>query len=86
MPSKQYRQWRRKARNMLVKLKARGCRSTYNLVLNGHDTEVDNLHSWPDQPVGLKRRDIDVLELALHGTLSTALGYGHECEEAGKTW
>jgi hypothetical protein len=61
-------------------------RNTYNLVLDRHDSEVDHLHCRPDQPVGLERRDIDVLELALHGALSTALSHGHEGEEAGKTF
>jgi hypothetical protein len=60
-------------------------RDTYNLVLNGHDAEVHDLHSRPDQPVGLQGRDVDVLELLLHSTLSTTLSDGHESEEAGKT-
>lgn len=63
----------------------RGPRDTYDLVLNGHDAEIDNLHSWPDQPIGLQRRNIDVLEFALHRTLSTTLSDGHESEEARKT-
>lgn len=63
-----------------------GVRTTYNLVLDRHDSEVDHLHSWPDQPVGLECRNVDVLELLLHGALSTALGDGHESEEARETW
>lgn len=58
---------------------------TYNLVLNWHNTEVDNLHSGPDHPVGLQCGNIDVLELALHSTLSTAFGHGHKGEETGET-
>jgi hypothetical protein len=61
-------------------------RNTYNLVLDRHDSEVDNLHCGPDKPVGLQRWDVDVLEFALHSALSSALSNGHECEEAGKTF
>jgi hypothetical protein len=61
-------------------------RNTYNLVLDRHDSEVDNLDCGPDEPVGLQRRDINVLELALHSALSTTLSNGHESEEAGKTF
>lgn len=63
----------------------RGGQATHNLELDGHDPEVDDLHSWPDQEVGLQRRDINVLELALDGALSTTLGDGHVCEECRKT-
>lgn len=59
-----------------------GCGYTYNLELNRHKTEVDDLHSWPDYKVRLQRWDVDVLELARHSALSTAFGNGHEREEA----
>lgn len=58
---------------------------TYNLVLNRHDAEIDNLHCWPNHEVGFQSRDIDVLELALHGALSTTLSNRHESKEAGET-
>jgi hypothetical protein len=59
--------------------------ATYNLELDGHHTEVDDLHSRPNQEVGLEGWNVDILELALHSTPSTALSDGHECEESGKT-
>ena len=60
-------------------------RRTYNLELDGHDPEVDDLDCRPDQEVGLERRNVDVLELALNSALSTTLGKGHVCEEGGET-
>jgi hypothetical protein len=57
----------------------------YDLILNRHDAEVDNLHRRPDQPVGLERRNVDVLKFALHSALPSTLRHGHESEEARKT-
>ena len=53
--------------------------------LNGHDPEIDDLHRRPDQEVGLQRRDVDILELALNSTLSTTLSDSHVCKESRKT-
>jgi hypothetical protein len=61
-------------------------RNTYNLVLNRHNPEVDDLDRGPNDPVGFQRGHVNVLELLLHCALSTALGYSHESEEASKTW
>jgi hypothetical protein len=72
------------ARISIVKMK-RGL-ITYNLELNGHHTEVDDLHSRPNQEVGLQGRNVDVLKLALYSTPSTTFSNGHECEESGETW
>lgn len=58
---------------------------SYNLVLNWHNAEVDHLHSWPHHPVGLERRDVDVLKFTLHCALATALSNCHEREETGQT-
>lgn len=58
---------------------------TYNLVLDRHNAEVDNLNRRPNQPVGLERWHVNVLELALHSALSTSFCHSHECEEASKT-
>jgi hypothetical protein len=59
---------------------------THNLELNGHHTEVDDLHCRPNQEIGFQGGDVDILELALQCTLSTAFSNGHESEESGKTW
>lgn len=59
---------------------------SYNLELDGHEPEVDDLHRGPHQEVGFQRRYVDVLELAGDRTLSAALGNGHESEEARKAW
>lgn len=59
---------------------------THNLKLNGHDSEVDHLHSWPDEVVRLERRHIDVLELLLHGLSAAALCHRHVSEEDRKTY
>lgn len=67
------------------KQRGKGKRGAYNLELNRHDPEVDDLHGRPDQEVGLQRRDVDILELALHCALSAALGDGHVCEEGCQT-
>lgn len=86
MLSKRYRRSRQMAGNIVSKQsQIIGMRKTYNLVLDGHDAEVDNLHRGPNQPVGLKRRNVDVLELALHSALSTTFRHSHECKEASKT-
>ena len=69
---------------LLVEFLVRAWSLTYNLELDGHDPEVDDLHSRPDQEVGLQRRDIDVLEFALHSALSTTLCNCHVCEERSK--
>jgi hypothetical protein len=53
--------------------------------LDRHDAEVDKLYSRPDHVIGLERRHIDVLELALHSTLATTLGNCHEGEEGSQT-
>lgn len=71
--------------DMLVVVIVYSLEGTYDLVLNGHDTEVDNLHRRPDQPVGFERRDVDVLKLALYSALASTLGYRHEGEETRKT-
>jgi hypothetical protein len=59
--------------------------NSYNLVLDRHDAEVDNLHSGPHHPIGLQRRHVDVLEFALHSALPTAFGNGHKSKETRKT-
>lgn len=84
MLSKQYQRWRRKATKLSV-IATQTSQSTHNLILNRHDSEVDDLHRRPDHPVGLQRRDVDILELALYGALATTLSDGHEGEETGKT-
>jgi hypothetical protein len=61
-------------------------KSTYNLELDWHDAEVDQLDCGPDKEVRLERWHVDVLELALNGTLAAALADGHECEEASQTY
>jgi hypothetical protein len=60
--------------------------STYNLELNWHDAEVDQLYCGPDKEVRLECWHVDVLELALDGALAAAFADGHECEEAPQTW
>jgi hypothetical protein len=66
-------------------MKSEQSRDTYNLVLDGHNAEVHDLHRGPNQPVSLQGWNINVLELALHSALSTTLSDGHESEEASKT-
>lgn len=58
---------------------------TYNLELDGHNAEVENLNGRPYDVVCLQSRYVDVLELASHGALSSALSHRHESEEASKT-
>lgn len=58
---------------------------TYQLELHGHQAEVDNLHSRPDDEVGLQRGDVHVTQLAHDGTTATTLGDGHDREEAQQT-
>lgn len=60
--------------------------STYNLILNGHNSEVNDLNRRPNHPVGFQGRNINILEFALHSALPTALSNSHESEEAGKTY
>lgn len=67
------------------RMRAKGSRNTYDLVLDGHDAEVHDLHRRPNQPVGFQGRDVDVLELALHSALSTTFSHSHESEEGSKT-
>ena len=57
----------------------------YNLELNRHHTEVDDLHSRPNQEIGLQGWNVNVLELALYSTLSTAFSDRHEREKSGET-
>lgn len=59
--------------------------STYNLELNGHNAEVDQLHCWPNDEVRFECWHVDVLEFASDGALAAALADGHECEEASQT-
>ena len=58
---------------------------TYNLELNGHDAEVDQLHRRPNDEVRFERRYVDILELTSDGAPATALADSHECEEASQT-
>lgn len=58
---------------------------TYNLELDGHDAEVDQLHCWPNKEVRFKCWHVDILEFASDGTLAAALADSHECEEASQT-
>lgn len=60
-------------------------KETHKLELDGHQTEVDNLHSRPDGIVGLERWDIHVPELVVDGPLATTLGNGHGSVEAHET-
>lgn len=84
MRSRQYRRSRQRAIGMLA-MSQQAEWKTYNLELNRHDPEVDDLHGWPDQKVGLESRHIDVLELALHGALPTTLRNRHVREESRET-
>ena len=58
---------------------------TYNLELNWHDAEVDQLHRGPNNKVRFERRHVHILELASDGAPAAALTDGHECEEAAQT-
>lgn len=58
---------------------------TYDLELNGHDTEVDHLHRGPNDEVRLKSWHVNILELMGNGTPATTFADSHECEEAAKT-
>jgi hypothetical protein len=80
-----YRWWRQRAGAFSIVTHKLRCRCTYNLELDRYQTEVDDLHRWPDQEVGLERWHVDILELARHSALPTAFGNGHECEEARQT-
>jgi hypothetical protein len=73
--------WRKSVRARCVYVD----KSTYDLELDRNETEVNDLHCWPDQEVGFERWDIDVLELARHGAFSTTFRNGHECEKACQT-
>jgi hypothetical protein len=85
MPSKQYQWWIRKAVTCVSCHHLDGDWKTYNLVLDRHDPEVDELDRRPNHVIGLERRNVNVLELALHGALSTTFGNRHECEESRQT-
>jgi hypothetical protein len=54
---------------------------TYDLELDGHDSEVENLHAWPHHKVGLESWNIDVLKLPSNCALATTFGNCHECEK-----
>lgn len=58
----------------------------YDLELNGHDTEVEHLHCWPDDVVRLERWDIYVSELLCNSISSTTFSHRHEGEEGSQTW
>ena len=58
---------------------------TYQLELNRHQAEVDDLDSGPDHKVGLQRRDIHVPQLVVDGSSATTLCNGHHGKEACNT-
>ena len=58
---------------------------TYDLELDGHDSEVENLHAWPHHKVGLESWNIDVLKLPSNCALPTTFGNCHECEKCCQT-
>lgn len=59
--------------------------TTHNLKLDGDDSEVQYLHGRPEQVVGFQRRQIHILKLAKHCTLTTTLCNCHESEKATET-
>lgn len=59
--------------------------STYQLELNRHQTEVDNLHSRPDNIVGLESRNVHVPKLVGHSATTTTLGNCHGGVENSQT-
>jgi hypothetical protein len=85
MPSRQYQRWIRKAVTCVSCHHLSGNWKTYNLVLDWHDPEVDELNRRPNHIIGFERRNVDVLELALHGALSTTFGNRHKREESRQT-
>ena len=59
---------------------------TYNLELDGHNAEVEDLHRRPENEVGLESRQEDVSELAAQRSSSTTLGDSHKSEKACQTY
>lgn len=59
---------------------------TYNLELDGHDSEVEHLHQRPDHIVRLERGNVDFLELGPDCSLATTLCDCHEAEEGRQTY
>lgn len=59
--------------------------TTYDLELNRHKPEIDELNSRPDDKVRLQSRDIDILELLLDLALAATLCDRHKCEEGCQT-
>lgn len=58
---------------------------TYDLELDWHDAEVENLDCRPKNEVGLQCRQVDVTELASQSSSSATLGDRHETEKAHQT-
>lgn len=60
-------------------------KETYDLKLDGDDSKVQDLDSWPQDKVGLKSWDVHIPELANQIPPSTSFSEGHESEESNET-
>jgi hypothetical protein len=59
--------------------------STYQLELNRHQTEVDNLHSRPNNIIGLEGGNVHVPKLVGHSATTTTLSNCHGSVENSQT-
>lgn len=55
---------------------------TYQLELNGHQTEIDNLHQRPNHEVGFQGWDIHISQLVGNSSSSASFSNGHDGKEA----
>lgn len=86
MLSRQYQLSTRKAIKTLAICQRQSCASsTYQLELNRHQTEVDNLHSRPHNIVGLESGNVHVSKLVGHSATTTALSNCHGGVENSQT-
>jgi hypothetical protein len=54
---------------------------TYDLKLPRYQSEVEDLHRWPDHEVGLQRSEVHIFELFQNRSSPTTFSDGHEREE-----
>jgi hypothetical protein len=66
-------------------LKESGVCNTYNLELDRHKSEVDDLDCRPDQIVRFEGGNVDLLELPRDSALTATLCNRHEGEEDTET-
>lgn len=60
--------------------------ATYDLELDGHEAEVDDLYSRPEHVVCLQSWNVNVLHFLDYGPSAPSFGNGHESKETPKTY